>query len=68
MFDNTFLSTGPLAGLFPILSLRTLKADVAVGLTDDLAKALDVKDPKWRVNGKQVIYRSLILLDAYFNP
>ncbi|KAF8525585.1 DUF89 domain-containing protein [Hysterangium stoloniferum] len=43
---------GPLAGTFPILSLRTLKADVAVGLTDEIAKTLDGKDPKWRVNGK----------------
>ena len=46
------LRTGPLAGSFPILSLRTAKADVVVGITEEVAKELDVKDPKWRVNGK----------------
>jgi damage-control phosphatase, subfamily III len=49
---KTLFSTGPLAGLFPILSLRTLKADVVVGVTEDRAKALDAEDPKWRINGK----------------
>lgn len=43
---------GPLAGLFPILSLRTSKADVVVGLTEARAKELQAFDPKWRVNGK----------------
>ncbi|KAF8584440.1 DUF89-domain-containing protein [Ramaria rubella] len=49
------LALGPLAGTFPILSLRTLKADVAVGLSDECALTLDAKDPKWRVNGKYAL-------------
>lgn len=36
----------------PILSLRTCKADVVVGLKAGQAEELDAKDPKWRVNGK----------------
>lgn len=43
---------GPLAGAFPILSLRTSKADVVVGVDQARADALDVSDEKWRVNGK----------------
>lgn len=45
---------GPLAGPFPILSLRTNKADVVVGVPQDVADALDAKGEKWRVNGKYV--------------
>lgn len=52
IIENGLCLTGPLAGVFPILSLRTLKADVAVGITEDRAKALDAEDPKWRINGK----------------
>ncbi|ELU38693.1 DUF89 domain-containing protein [Rhizoctonia solani AG-1 IA] len=47
--------TGPLAGRFPLLSLRTCKADVVVGLDKDLVERLD-GDPKekgWRAGGKQ---------------
>ncbi|KAE9406130.1 DUF89 domain-containing protein [Gymnopus androsaceus JB14] len=43
---------GPLAGSFPLLSLRTNKADVAVGLDEEVLKKTEAKDPKWRVNGK----------------
>ncbi|KAI6045873.1 hypothetical protein EDC04DRAFT_2515201, partial [Pisolithus marmoratus] len=43
---------GPLAGSFPILSLRTNKADVVVGISQDVADRLDEKDQGWRVNGK----------------
>jgi len=43
---------GPLAGSFPLLSLRTNKADVAVGIPQDIADKLDEKDKDWRVNGK----------------
>jgi len=49
------VSLGPLAGLFPVLSLRTLKADVVVGITEERAKALDIQDPRWRVNGKHAL-------------
>ncbi|KAJ4500609.1 DUF89 domain-containing protein [Lentinula lateritia] len=43
---------GPLAGSFPLLSLRTNKADVAVGLDEEVLAQTEEKDEKWRVNGK----------------
>ena len=43
---------GPLAGDFPILSLRTNKADVAVGIPQAVADKLDQAGERWRVNGK----------------
>ncbi|KDN46756.1 hypothetical protein RSAG8_04136, partial [Rhizoctonia solani AG-8 WAC10335] len=45
---------GPLAGRFPLLSLRTCKADVVVGLDPGVVEKLDA-DPKekgWRAGGK----------------
>ncbi|KAL4247701.1 Sugar phosphate phosphatase [Abortiporus biennis] len=46
---------GPLAGSLPILSLRTNKADVVVGVDEDVAKRLDDQGEKWRVNGKYAL-------------
>ncbi|ORY72884.1 DUF89-domain-containing protein [Leucosporidium creatinivorum] len=46
---------GPLRGLFPLLSLRTCKADVCVGLAEGRAEELDQEDPKWRINGKYAV-------------
>jgi hypothetical protein len=43
---------GPLAGSFPLLSLRTNKADVVVGIDQAVADKLDEKEEKWRVNGR----------------
>ena len=44
---------GPLAGSFSILSLRTNKADVVVGVDQDLADRLDVEENrKWRFDGR----------------
>ncbi|KAG6370737.1 hypothetical protein JVT61DRAFT_11124 [Boletus reticuloceps] len=43
---------GPLAGAFPLLSLRTNKADIAVGIPQEIADELDRKGEKWRVSGK----------------
>lgn len=48
-FEETL---GPLKGQLNILSLRTCKADVVVGLQEGRAEELDVEDPNWRVNGK----------------
>lgn len=36
----------------PILSLRTCKADVVVGLESGVADKLDENEKGWRVNGK----------------
>lgn len=46
---------GPLAGSFPLLSLRTNKADVAVGIDEKVAESLDNKGEKWRVSGKYAL-------------
>lgn len=43
---------GPLAGSFPILSLRTNKADVVVGVEKEVAERLDASEEKWRVDGR----------------
>ncbi|KAF9529042.1 DUF89 domain-containing protein [Crepidotus variabilis] len=46
---------GPLAGSFPLLSLRTNKADVVVGVDKDIAERLDVSGEKWRVDGRYAL-------------
>ncbi|KAG1728237.1 DUF89 domain-containing protein [Suillus lakei] len=46
---------GPLAGSFPLLSLRTNKADVAVGIDEKVAENLDNQGEKWRVSGKYAL-------------
>ncbi|KAF7326870.1 DUF89 domain-containing protein [Mycena venus] len=53
----TSLSTafGPLAGSFPILSLRTNKADVVVGVEREVAEKLDASGSKWRVDGRYAL-------------
>ena len=43
---------GPLAGAFPLLSLRTTKADVAVGVPKEVAERLDAAEESWRVDGR----------------
>jgi len=46
------LALGPLAGSFPLLSLRTNKADVVVGIEKEVADHLDQSGEKWRVDGR----------------
>ncbi|TFK28507.1 DUF89 domain-containing protein [Coprinopsis marcescibilis] len=46
---------GPLAGLFPLLSLRTNKADVAVGVPKEVSEKLDQEGEKWRVDGRYAL-------------
>ncbi|KAH6909443.1 DUF89 domain-containing protein [Coprinopsis sp. MPI-PUGE-AT-0042] len=46
---------GPLAGAFPLLSLRTNKADVAVGVPDEVSRKLDAEGEKWRTNGRYAL-------------
>lgn len=50
-------SIGPLAGAFPLLSLRTNKADVAVGVPREVVEQLDKGDESktWRVDGKYAL-------------
>ncbi|CCA76757.1 hypothetical protein PIIN_10745 [Serendipita indica DSM 11827] len=46
---------GPLRGSFPILSLRTNKADVAVGIAEKIARELDKEGIAWRTSGKYAL-------------
>jgi len=46
---------GPLNGRFPLLSLRTNKAEVIVGLAEGVEERMDEEDPKWRFNGKWAV-------------
>ncbi|EPS95492.1 hypothetical protein FOMPIDRAFT_1132343 [Fomitopsis schrenkii] len=48
-------AVGPLRGAFPVLSLRTNKADVIVGVERETAERLDRSGEKWRVNGKYAV-------------
>lgn len=51
-----------LAGAFPILSLRTNKADVVVGVDRAVAEELDAKTGnKWRIDGRQVAMSFFII-------
>ena len=44
---------GPLAGTIPVAALRTNKADVIVGLPEDVAARLDKDEGiKWRTDGR----------------
>lgn len=45
-------SIGPLESAINLLSLRTCKADVVVGLRSGLQKEMDETDPEWRISGK----------------
>ncbi|KAI5449589.1 Hairy/enhancer-of-split with YRPW motif protein 2 [Naganishia albida] len=46
---------GPLNGQFPLVSLRTNKADPIVGLPEGTAESLDKTSPDWRVSGKYAV-------------
>jgi len=49
---------GPLAsepGCPPVLSLRTIKSDVVVGLPDGVAAKLDKEKPGWKISGEYAI-------------
>ncbi|KAF8064163.1 DUF89 domain-containing protein [Lyophyllum atratum] len=46
---------GPLAGSFPLLSLRTNKADVVVGVDEEVAEKLDKSGEQWRVDGRYAL-------------
>jgi len=48
---------GSLAGKIPVLSLRTSKADVIVGLPEGLGEAMNADESKrgWKVNGRYAL-------------
>lgn len=48
-------AVGKFGGAFPILSLRTNKADVVVDVSQEVADKLDAAGEKWRVNGKYAL-------------
>ena len=52
------VSIGPLASdaeAPPVLSLRTIKSDVVVGIPLDISERLDKEEPGWRISGKYAI-------------
>ena len=59
---NTTIFAGPLAHAFPLLSLRTSKADVVVGIPRSVADALDARDERWRVSGRYVKHEFLVAI------
>lgn len=42
----------------PMVTLRTLKSEVIVGLPADRVQALDHEDPGWRINGKRGVVQA----------
>lgn len=49
---------GPMAsepGAPPVISLRTIKSDVVVGLPQGVAEKLDTEKPGWRISGEYAI-------------
>jgi damage-control phosphatase, subfamily III len=54
-YTNLWVTKGPLAGSFPLLSLRTNKADVAVGIEQAVADGLDREGEEWRVSGRYAL-------------
>ena len=57
--------SGPLAGKIPILSLRTNKADVVVGLSEGVGEAMDADPEKdgWRTSGRHVSPGSILFTE-----
>lgn len=52
------MAIGPLAnddGAPPVVSLRTIKSDVVVGVENELASRLDKEEPGWRISGKYAV-------------
>ncbi|GAA6036170.1 hypothetical protein JCM8097_006813 [Rhodosporidiobolus ruineniae] len=54
---------GPLAFHFPILSLRTCKADTVCGLEESVEERVEREDEGWRKNGKYAVV-SFVPADA----
>jgi damage-control phosphatase, subfamily III len=50
-FADALLGFGPA----PLVSLRTLKADVIAGLAQGQAERLDAIDKRWQVNGRWAV-------------
>jgi hypothetical protein len=61
------MAIGPLAndeGAPPVVSLRTVKSDVVVGVDNEVAEKLDKEEPGWRISGK---YAVVLLSDGDAN-
>ncbi|BGP43354.1 Hairy/enhancer-of-split with YRPW motif protein 2 [Rhodotorula kratochvilovae] len=57
--DTPFsMAIGPLAtlaGTPPVVSLRTVKSDVIVGIPAEKGQELDEKEPGWKISGKYAV-------------
>ncbi|CAD6889901.1 unnamed protein product [Tilletia controversa] len=52
------VAIGPLAseqGAPPVVSLRTVKSDVVVGVDSEVSERLDKEEPGWRISGKYAV-------------
>lgn len=52
------VAIGPLAsekGVPPVLSLRTIKSDVVVGLKQEDVERLNVEEPGWKISAKYAV-------------
>lgn len=52
------VAIGPLAseaGAPPVATLRTIKSDVVVGISDEDAIRLDKEEPGWKISGKYAV-------------
>lgn len=61
------MAIGPLSndeGAPPVVSLRTVKSDVVVGVDNEVAETLDKEEPGWRISGK---YAVVLLSDGSKN-
>jgi len=54
-FDVAIGPLATLAGAPPIVSLRTIKADIVVGVPAEKAEQLDRDEPGWRISGSYAV-------------
>lgn len=68
------VAIGPMAssaGAPKIVSLRTIKSDVVVGLGDEgdeIAEKLDKTEPGWKISGKYVSFAPCSMDDRHIDP
>ncbi|KAK4048501.1 Hairy/enhancer-of-split with YRPW motif protein 2 [Microbotryomycetes sp. JL201] len=54
-FDVAIGPLGSEPGAPPVLTLRTIKSDVVVGIPGDMAEKLDKEEPGWKISAKYAV-------------